>query len=252
MNPEEVLYSLGEGAERVASGLAGAIRGIVKPKKSDTPPNFPLSRRIATSKGYTVHETMSLHLQITLLLYLAVNALALFLPGSLYIISALGLSYLLYLRWLFRRFGHYLIEPEPYAFFYFGVSTMAFFAFLGFVFLREFDIGVYYYYAYVLLVTSLVIAFRWYFKHRFGRDYAYGLVEEVKNDLVRVFVHDDIAANVKPGHYWVPSVPEAEPGRVVKLLVEERTFRSSMPVRILEVYLTQSSQTETEPKDEAE
>lgn len=122
--------------------------------------------------------------------------------------------------------------------FYLVVSTIAFVSYVGYVLLRRLSLDAYWYYAYLGVIGLVVILFRHYFKSRYGRDYTYGVVEEVKNDLVKVFVHDDMAANVKPGYYWVPAVPDAEPGVVVKLLVEERVFRSSRPIRILEVYLT--------------
>ncbi|WP_297417322.1 DUF2101 family protein [Thermococcus sp.] len=41
---------------------------------------------------------------------------------------------------------------------------------------------------------------------------------------------------------------DAEPGSVVKILVEEKALKSARPTRIIEVYLDQSSQRETEPK----
>ena len=248
----EVLYRLGEKSERVFSTLLFIISSIITPRAIQKVPNFPLSTRLVMKKGYTIHEVISLHLQLSFLVYLGVNAVAIFLSNSFFTISVLGLVYLLYLRWIFGSYGHYLVDPKPYVFFYGGVSTIAFLSFLGFVFLREQKAELRYYYIYISIVIIIILVFRWYFRHAFGRDYTYGLVEDVKKDLLRVFVHDDIGANVKPGYYWVPAVPEAEPGRIVKLLVEERFMRSSVPVRVLEVYLNQSSQTETEPKAEAE
>ncbi len=252
MNLGELLYRLGEKSERLFSALLSIIRSIITPKAIQRVPNFPLSTRLVMKKGYTIHEVISLHLQLSFLAYLGVNAVAIFLPNSFFTVLVLGLIYLLYLRWIFGSYGHYLVDPKQYVFFYGGVSTLAFLSFLGFVFLRERKAELRYYYIYVSIITIIILLFRWYFKHAFGRDYTYGVVEEVKKDLLRVFVHDDIGANVKPGYYWVPAVPDAEPGRIVKLLVEERFMRSSVPVRVLEVYLDQSSQTDTEPKAEAE
>jgi uncharacterized membrane protein len=245
-------YSLGEGAERAFRQFWKVMISLARPRRSEHPPSLPISGRLIRSKGYTVHELLSLHLQLSFLAYLSLNALAVLLPRSIYTVFLLGVIYLFYLRTFLAKYGHYLIEEEPYRFFYLGVSSMAFFSFLGFAVLREFSPGVYYYYAYVTVVVLMVLLFRWYFKGRFGRDYTFGVVEEVKNDLIRVFVNDDISANVKPGRYWLPATPDAEPGRVVKLLVEERVLRSAVPVRVLEVYIDQSSKTDTEPKEEAE
>ncbi|NJF25543.1 DUF2101 family protein [Thermococcus sp. Bubb.Bath] len=253
MDIEEVLYTVGEGVERLVSVLGRATRNLLKPQKSETPPKFPISSRIIRRRNYTVHEMMSLHLQVVFFLYLAANALAVFFPHALYSLLILGFIYTIYFRWVTHRYGDYLIEPEPYTFFYSVASAIAFFAFLGFVGLRKLGVEVYYYYAYIIAITGLVIIFRYLFKSRYGRDYTYGVVEEVKNDLIRVFVHDDIAANVKPGYYWVPAVPDVEPDRVVKLLIEDRALKGAVPVRVLEVYLeSQSSQSSTEPKAETE
>ena len=69
-----------------------------------------------------------------------------------------------------------------------------------------------------------------------------------------VSVHDDIRANVKPGKYWVDNTEDVEVGDVVKILIEERIFRSSIPKRVLEVHKPKpsSSETSTEPKAESE
>jgi len=254
MELTELLYSVGERVEGVIAGIEKAVKTFFFPKPSSHPPRYPLSRVI--KKKFTPHEFFSLHLQSCFIIYLVANLfIGLFFRGALSIALVLGTFavHTLYLRYYFKRYGSYTLTPEPYRFFYFGISYLAFVAFLGYFLMRIFNIlSPYYYYSYVLVVTAAVFLFRWYFKHRYGRDYTYGVVEEVKNDLIRVFVHDDISANVKPGYYWVPAVPEAEPGCIVKLLVEGRTLRSSVPIRILEVYLDQSSQTETEPKEAVE
>jgi len=248
----DFLYSLGEGVERSMGRVATAIRDFLFPSPRKEPPKYPLSGRVVNKRKLTVHELLSLHLQLVFLAYLTFGAVSLFLPFGPYIFVAVSVVYFLHLRALFRKYCDFLLDPGPYRFFYFGVSSVAFVAFAGFFALRALRPGVYYYYAYVVAVMVAVLAFRWYFKYKFGRDYTHGIVEEVQGDLVKVFINDDISANVKPGHYWVPAVPDAEPGRVVKVLLEERFMKGAVPVRILEVYLSQSSHTETEPKDESE
>ena len=249
----ELLYSVGERVEEMISRTVKAVKTFFFPKPSQHPPKSFLSRFV--KKKLTPHEFFSLHVQVCFLIYLVANlCIELFFRDLLSVVLVLGtfVVYLAYMRYYFGRYDSYLITPEPYRFFYFGISCLAFVAFLGYSLMRVFVSSPYYYYAYVLLVAIGVFLFRWYFKHRYGRDYTYGVVEDVKKDLAKVFVHDDISANVKPGYYWVPSVPDVKPGCVVKLLVEERTLRSSTPVRILEVYINQSSHIETAPKEDTE
>jgi len=252
MGLSDFLYSLGEGVERLIRGIKTALLELLFPGPREEPPSYPISTRVVRKRKLTVHELISLHLQLVFLAYLTFGAVSLFLPFGPYVFVAVSVVYFLHLRVLFRRYGNLLLDPNPYRFFYLGVSAIAFLAFLGFMLLRRFAPGVYYYYGYVAVVTGAVLLFRWYFKYRYGRDYTHGIVEEVRGDLVRVFINDDIAANIKPGHYWVPAVPDAEVGRVVKVLLEERFMKGAVPVRILEVYLSQSSHTETEPKEASE
>ena len=253
MDVVEILYSIGEGVERIWSRVVRAVKSFFAPEPSQTPPKPILSR--LTQKNLTPNEFFSLHVQLCFIVYLTANfVVELFIRGTsaLAVLVGMFVVHVLYLRYYFGRYSNYTLNPEPYRVFYFGVSAVAFIAFLGYSLMRILVANPYYYYAYVALVAVGVLLFRWYYKRRFGRDYAYGVVEEVKGDIMRVFVHDDICANVKPGRYWVPAVPDAEPGCVVKVLVEERFLRGAVPVRVLEVYLGQSSQMKTEPKDEIE
>ncbi|CAI1492405.1 Putative membrane protein [Thermococcus nautili] len=247
MAVDEFLYSIGEGVERIAS----AFRSFLFPEPSENPPRFGFTRRLVKSR-VTLHELFSLHLQLCFLLYLVLNFVVVFLVSSPLWVLILAVPYFLYLRYIFNRYGHFLLEEKPYRVFYTVISALSFLAFFGYSIVRLYAGGVLYVYAYVMGIAVLVLLFRWYFKRTFGRDYTYGVVEELKGDLVRVFVHDDLSANVKPGLYWLPAVPDAEPGRVVKVLVEDRAFRSAKPVRIIEVYLSQSSQSSTEPKNAME
>ncbi|WP_297495239.1 DUF2101 family protein [Thermococcus sp.] len=251
MNLEDFLYFIGEKIEHLAWMIIRGIISFFNPKPSEKPPSHRFISKFL-KKGFTVHELVSLYLQIVFLLYLFSAFSLVVLTREVVLVGILSLGYLLYLRYYLKRYSGFLIEPEPYRVFYTYVSLISSFSFVGYVVLKKAKISPYLYYSFLGLIAILVIVFWVYFKRKFGRDYTYGVVEEVKNDLVRVFVHDDISANVKPDVYWLPAVPDAEPGRVVKVLVENRAFRGARPVRILEIYLSQSSQSSTEPKNATE
>lgn len=247
----DFLYSVGEVVE---SCIRWAL-GIVRPEPSEEPPSFKYLRRLV-KRNLTVHEFLSLKLQVMFLAYLIMSLGLVILNVSALWLLLLGLLYLLYLRYVIVRNWEFFIDPVPYRFFYYTISLISLLAFLGYALLRKVATSIYYYYGYLLAVFLLVMGFRWYFKQRYGREYTYGTVEEIKGEAVKVFVHDDIAANVKPGYYWVDAVEDLKVGRVVKLLVEDRRFRGAVPTRILEVYFEeppiQSSHTETKPKEETE
>lgn len=253
MGFEDFLYTVGERGEAFARSISRAVVDIINPHPAERPPSFTILRRFV-KRELTPHEFLSLRLQIAFLAYLVASFICVVFRCGIIPLSGLFLLLLLYFRWIFKKYGDYFVDLEPYRFFYYVLSTISFGAFLGYLIFRRVATELYHYYLYIFAVFVVVLAFRWYFKERYGRDYTYGVVEEIKNDLARVFVHDDIAANVKPGFYWVEAVDDLRVGSIVKLLVEERRFRSSVPVRILEVFLeeTQSSQTSTEPKAEAE
>ncbi len=247
MSIEGFLYTIGEAVE----GFVVHIKSFLFPEPSKRPPSLRVTRKLVRSR-VTLHELLSLHLQLCFLLYLLLNFAVVLLTGNPLWVLLLAVPYFLYLRYFFNRYGHFLLDERPYRVFYTVISALSFLAFFGYSLVRLYAGGILYVYAYVTGIALLVLLFRWYFRRTFGRDYTYGTVEELKGDLARVFVHDDIAANVKPGLYWLPAVPDLEPGVVVKVLVEDRAFRSAKPVRIIEVYLPQSSQSSTEPKNATE
>jgi len=247
----DLFYSIGEAVEGLSRKAIHSIRELVSPTPQSKPPEFRILRRLVR-REVTVHELLSLKLQLVLVGYLLLSLLIVLTSRSPYLLVLLFIGEIAYVRYLIKRNWNFFVEAEPYYFFYSVISVISFLSFLGYLLLRKLATSVYYYYGYLIGVLIVVLLFRWYFKERYGREYTYGIVEEIRGDLIRVFVNDDLAANVKPGRYWVPAVPDALPGRVVKLLVEERTLKGSVPVRVLEVYLDQSSHTETEPKDEAE
>ena len=250
MKAEELLYRIGELVEYSLEKLKDSIN----PKPQEKPPTFRFLKKIVKSK-VTVHELLVLKLQLAFILYLFVSLLiVIFLTNELYLV-ALTAIYFAYLRAIFRRYKGFFIEHKPYQVFYYSISALGFLAFFGYSLLKRFAVEMYYSLGYLVLIFAVVIIFRHYFRSKYGRDWTYGVVEEIKGDLVRIYVHDDIRANVKPGRYWVDRVPDLEIGRIVKVLVEERTFRSSVPVRIIEVYLSDqfsSSKASTEAKEESE
>ena len=251
MSPLDLFYSIGEAVEELFQKVVNEVKEIVRPTPARSPPDFRILRRLVR-RDVTIHELLSLKLQLVLVGYLLLSLLIVLTLRSPYLLALLFIGEIAYLRYLIKRNWNFFVEAEPYYFFYSVISVISFLSFLGYLLLRRFATNVYYYYGYLIGVLIVVLLFRWYFKEKYGRDYTYGIVEEVKGDLVRVFVNDDLAANVKPGRYWVPAVPDAEQGRVVKLLVEERTLRGSVPVRIIEVYLGQSSHTSTLPNEDTE
>ncbi|WP_456420667.1 DUF2101 family protein [Thermococcus sp.] len=251
VNFGDFLYSLGEKVERLIKSFVRAILLILKPESSKKPPSFKLTSKLI-QKRFTVHELISLHLQIVFLAYLLLAFGLVVLTRSPLFVGVFSLIYLLYLRYILVRYSKFLLDPEPYRMFYSGVSIISSLSFVGYTVIRDMKLSPYVYYSYLGLVVIVVIAFWMYFKRTFKRDYTFGVIEDVKDDIVRVFIHDDISANVKPGYYWLPAVGDAKPGMVVKILVEDRPLRSAKPVRILEVYLSQSSQSSTEPKKETE
>ncbi|ASJ06425.1 DUF2101 family protein [Thermococcus pacificus] len=248
MSVEEILYRVGD----AVYSIGDRISEFLKPSPSEQPPDFKYLKKVI-KKPLSPHEFLSLKLQISFLLYLGIGLILLFLRANPLWILTLAVINFLYVRHLTTRNRSFFIDVEPYRFFYYSITWLTFAAFAGYDAVRRLATSVYYYYGYLALVVAVILAFRWYFKQRYGRDYTYGTVEEIKGEAVRVFVHDDIAANVKPGYYWVDAVEDLEVGRVVKLIVEDKKLRGAVPVRIIEIYLDdQSSQSSTEPKNATE
>ncbi|AEH24752.1 DUF2101 family protein [Pyrococcus yayanosii] len=247
MRFEDFLYSIGELTVDIAKRFESIIKDLLRPEPKDTPPNFRILRKLV-KKDLSIHELISLKLQITFLIYLFINLLIVVFSPSLLV--PVAILYFIYLRSLLMRTKNFIIEPEPYRAFYYSISLLTFMAFLGYVVLRGLNVRPQYYYGYLAGVFITVLGFRHVFRSKYGRDYTYGVVEEIKDGAVRVFVHDDIAANVKPGYYWVDAPSDVPRGAVVKLLVEERPLRGAVPRKIIEVY--SSSQTSTEPKEQRE
>ncbi len=85
--------------------------------------------------------------------------------------------------------------------------------------------------ALVLLSLLLYSLHRW----RYGRDFTYGLVKEVRGGRAVVRVGYDLRSNVKPGVYLVESLVPVRKGERVKVSVERGLFglRGSQPRFIL-------------------
>jgi len=253
MSFEDIAYVIGEKVEILGTKILEILRNVLFPTPAHTLPKFRVIPRLVRG-DLTVHEFLSLHIQICFVVYLAVNFILIVIKGIPLYLLAISIPYFLYLRYFFIRYGNFLIEEKPYKLFYYGISVLSFLAFLGYSLIRFFSPKIYYHCAYIGMTVLTVFLFRHYFKTTFGRAYTYGIVEDVKGELALVSVHDDIRANVKPGKYWVESAEEVEVGDIVKVLVEERIFRSSIPKRVLEVHKVKpsSSETSTEPKAESE
>jgi len=251
MTLDEILYKVGEAAEESAKWIERCLREIAKPEPSKNPPRFKILRRLI-KRELTVHELLSLNLQLSFIFYLLLALLLMILFGNELYLTLTFVVYFLYLRYTILKNREFFIEVEPYRFFYYGLTTIGFLSFLGYLLVRRFARNIYYFYAYLVFIFIVVLAFRHIYKSKFTRDWTYGVVEEVKGELVKIDVHDDIRANVKPGKYWVESAEEVEVGDIVKVLVEERILRGSIPKRVLEVHKVKpsSSETSTEPKAE--
>lgn len=256
MDIDEIFYKVGEAAEtsvaKIKDSFKKIFREIVKPAPSENPPKFRLLRKLI-KKPLTVHELLSLTLQLSFISYLIISLFAVLFGNEIYL-GVLFVGYFICMRYLIFKNREFFIEVEPYRFFYYGLTVIAFLSFLGYLVIRRFAKNVYYFYGYLIAIFGVVLVFRYLYKSKFTRDWTYGVVEEIKGELVKVDVHDDIRANVKPGKYWVESAEEVEVGDIVKVLVEERIFRGSIPKRVLEVHKVKpsSSNTTTEPKAESE
>lgn len=244
MAVEDFLYGVGEFVE----GIARSARGFLFPVPSEEPPKMSLLKRLVRRK-LSVHELLSLELQLTFIVYLLL-ALVAVLKSSPTAFLAISALYFLTIRYTLLRNMRFFIEFEPYRAFYYSLSGVAFFAYGGYLLLRRYASGVYYFYGYLVALFIGVALFRRLFRSRYGREWTYGVVEEVKGSLVKISTHDDVRANVKPGAYWVEAAGDVEVGDVVKVLVEERPLRGAVPRKILEAY--KSSETSTEPKEETE
>ena len=253
MNFDEILYKIGEIAEKSGDWIKNTLRELAKPTPSKTSPKFKLLRKLI-KRELTVHELLSLNLQLSFISYLVLSLLVVVFFGDELYLGSLFVVYFLYLRYILLKNRGFFIEVEPYRFFYYGLTAIGFLSFLGYLLIRRFAKNVYYFYTYLIAIFVIVLAFRHIYKLKFTRDWTYGIVEDIKGELVLVSVHDDIRANVKPGKYWVDNTEDVEVGDVVKILIEERIFRSSIPKRVLEVHKPKpsSSETSTEPKAESE
>ncbi|AIF68583.1 hypothetical protein PAP_00700 [Palaeococcus pacificus DY20341] len=249
MNVEEALYKVGE----LVESAGRALKKSLNPQPQENPPTFKFLKKLVRRK-VTIHEMLSLKLQLSFIAYLILALLiVVFTQSEVYLLS-ITVIFALYLRALLIRNQSFFIEYEPYRTFYYGLTSIAFVSFLGYLILRKIAVNIYYLYAYLIAIFALVLAFRHLFRAKYKRDWTYGVVEEVRGELVKVSVHDDIRANIKPGEYWIDKSEEVEVGSVVKVLVEERTLKGAVPKKIMEVYKTKpsSSNSSTEPKEESE
>jgi len=240
----EVLEDMG----RIVESFFSFLVCLVHPTPNKKPSTFKFLSKLVKNNKITLHELLSLKLQISLLTYLVLSLSIILMSLSPWLLVLLGVLYIAYVRCLVISNWNYFIEPEPYRIFYYSIFLVSFGAFIGYTLLKLFRVPLYILYLYLLLIFVVVLGFRQYFKTNYGRDWTYGEVIEVGNGVVRVFVHDDIRANAKPGYYWVEG-KNVEVGSIVKVQVRDRNLKGSIPIRIVS---NQSSQTSEEPKTERE
>lgn len=75
-----------------------------------------------------------------------------------------------------------------------------------------------------VLVIALVLGGFAAFKLRYGRDYTYGVVEEVRGGKAAVRIGYDLRSNVKSGLYFLDSLARVGRGDLVKVGVERSGF----------------------------
>lgn len=86
------------------------------------------------------------------------------------------------------------------------------------------------------LVLGMVLVGFAGFKLKYGRDYTYGEVQEIKGEKAMVKIGYDIRSNVKHGIYLLESPSGLKPGDEVKIAVDRSIFglKGSRPATILE------------------
>jgi len=87
----------------------------------------------------------------------------------------------------------------------------------------------------VISIVGLVLGSFAVFKLKYGRDYTYGIVEEVRGGKAAVRIGYDICSNAKSGLYFLDSLIRVKRGDRVKVWVERSAFglRGSRPKAIL-------------------
>lgn len=75
----------------------------------------------------------------------------------------------------------------------------------------------------VLFSLAYIVAFSYFFRKKYGREYTFGRVIE-SNGLLKVKVNYDIRASVKPGIHVFENKLNAKKGDIVKLRVEKGFF----------------------------
>jgi uncharacterized membrane protein len=72
------------------------------------------------------------------------------------------------------------------------------------------------------------------FKKKYGRDYTFGKVIDIKNNTIKVKVNYDLRSSVKPGIYIFEKRLEAKKGDILKLKTE-RSFLNLRGSKVTEV-----------------
>jgi|Deesub1362B_J571_1020462.scaffolds.fasta_scaffold00215_12 uncharacterized membrane protein len=249
MRIENLFYKIGEMIE----SLFGSIRNIILPRPKETPPTFKFLRKIVRRK-VTAHEMLILKIQLSFILYLIASLISTVLSRNPLYLVLLFILFFMYMRAILINYKEFFIEYKPYQVFFYLLAILSLGAFMGYSVLRRFNPTLQYLLVYSIVIFVAVLILAKWFKMKYGRDWTYAVVEEIRGEVVKISTHYDICANVKSGEYWIDAVPDLKVGSLVKVLVEERMFRGAIPRKIIEVYLDQpsSSNTSTEPKEENE
>lgn len=88
----------------------------------------------------------------------------------------------------------------------------------------------------ILLILGAVFFTFIGFRIKYGRNYTYGTVTEVRNNKAAVKINYDIKSNVKNGIFLLESLPNVQPGDEVKVSVDRSMLglKGSEPTTILE------------------
>ncbi|RLF80498.1 DUF2101 domain-containing protein, partial [Thermococci archaeon] len=137
MDLDGIMYKIGEIAEAFTGKLIQWIKEIVNPSPSQKPPRFKFLKKLI-KRELTVHELLSLNLQLSFIFYLLLALLLVVLFGNELYLTIISVAYFIYLRYILIKNRDFFVEVEPYRFFYYGLTAIGFLSFLGYLLIRRF------------------------------------------------------------------------------------------------------------------
>lgn len=144
MSLENLLYSIGLAMEKVFI----KIKEFLLPKPTENPESFRFLRKLV-KRNITYHELVSLRLQLIFIIYLiSLLLITMLLKDPLTLLLTFVIEFL-YIRYTIIRNWNLIIGPRAYRFFYYGISTITFVAFLGYVLIRKVATELIYYLTYI-------------------------------------------------------------------------------------------------------